>query len=105
MKSTLTQQSDALQALSNSDQTNRTLAADSDKMRQILALDKAFLQQELRQSEMRYEEKARGLDAANSKVRSYHEEVFFAVVQFSVYCRLVVAVFAYNVTVIAISFD
>jgi len=75
MQATVQQQRDALQALTLSEQASRSQAADSDKLREILALDKAFLQQELRQCETRCDEKARQAESEHSKLLSQELKV------------------------------
>ena len=52
LQATVQQQRESLQSLSGSEQASRSQAADGDRLREMLALDKAFLQQELRQSEV-----------------------------------------------------
>lgn len=60
----------ALSALTDSEQSARRAAEDSTRLRDLLALDKAFLQQEARSLEAKLDEKVRVAEIASSKALS-----------------------------------
>ena len=67
LRKTMEQQGKALQALAESEKLATTTSADSCKTRDLLLMDKQFLQQELRATEARVDEKARLMESYQSK--------------------------------------
>jgi progesterone-induced-blocking factor 1 len=75
LRATMEQQGKAIAVLTRDEQAARESAGESERARELLALDKTFLQQELRNAEARADEKCRLADNHASKVVSLELKV------------------------------
>lgn len=67
MKATLEQQGKAVQILTQSENAARRASEDAIRTRELLTLDKAHLQQEVRTMESKYNDKCRAAEASHSQ--------------------------------------
>lgn len=67
LRATLEQQGKAVQILTHSENTARRTAEDAERVKELLQLDKAHLQQAVRALESRYDEKCRSAEHSHSQ--------------------------------------